>query len=89
MFSFLRKYLIVPQRFRSLLAELLVVFIGVFAAFILSDYQQQQTKAQQQVEIVKAVRADLTAYIENGSDPKTGFISFFSNIHRKLQQQIT
>jgi hypothetical protein len=89
MFSFLRKYLILPQRFRSLLAELAVVFIGVFAAFLLSDYQQQQTKAQQQIEIVKAVRADLTAYIDNGSDPKAGFISFFRNINTKMQQQIS
>ena len=89
MFSHLSKYLFLPQRFRRLLAELLVVFIGVFAAFLLSDYQQQQTKAQQQIEIVKAVRADLTAYIDNGSDPKAGFVSFFGTINSKLQQQIT
>ncbi|RVU35449.1 hypothetical protein EOE67_13820 [Rheinheimera riviphila] len=88
MFSFLRKYLILPQRFRSLLAELAVVFIGVFAAFLLSDYQQQQTKTLQQIEIVKAVRADLTAYIDNGTAANSGFIDFFSNINTGMQHQI-
>jgi hypothetical protein len=88
MFNFLRKYLAFSARFRSLVAELAVVFIGVFAAFLLSDYQQQQTKAQQQVEIVKAVRADLTAYIENGSHPELGFVRFFSDIQSRMQRQI-
>jgi len=88
MFNFLRKYLMLSQRFRSLLAELAVVFIGVFAAFLLSDYQQQQTKAQQQIEIVKAIRADLTAYIENGNHPELGFVRFFSDIQSSMQRQI-
>ena len=80
--------LIAAPRLRALLAELLVVFIGVFAAFLLSDYQQQQSKTALQIDNIKAIRADIVAYIDNGSDPQRGFVQFFRTIRTDLTQQI-
>lgn len=75
-------------KLNQLLPELLVVFIGVFAAFLLSGYQVDRQKELQRVEIVRAVRADLAAYIANGNDPKQGFVNYFTEINRANQAQL-
>ncbi|MDZ7870638.1 MAG: hypothetical protein U5L02_15805 [Rheinheimera sp.] len=75
-------------KLNQLLPELLVVFTGVFAAFLLSAYQAERQKEQQRIEIVRAVRIDLVAYIENGSDPKQGFVNYFTEINRSNQMQL-
>ncbi len=75
-------------KLNQLLPELLVVFIGVFAAFLLSGYQAERQKELQRIEIVRAVRADLAAYIANGNDPKQGFVNYFTEINRANQAQL-
>lgn len=76
-------------KLHQLLPELIVVFIGVFAAFLLSGYQAERQKELQRVEIIRAVRVDLVAYIANGSDPKQGFIGYFTEMNRTNQAQIS
>ncbi len=76
-------------KLHQLLPELIVVFIGVFAAFLLSGYQAERQKELQRVEIIRAVRVDLVAYIANGSDPKQGFIGYFTEMNRANQAQIS
>lgn len=76
-------------KLHQLLPELIVVFIGVFAAFLLSGYQAERQKELQRVEIIRAVRFDLVAYIANGSDPKQGFIGYFTEMNRANQAQIS
>lgn len=75
-------------KLHQLLPELLVVFIGVFAAFFLSAYQQELQKERQRVEVIRAVRVDLVAYIENGSEPKQGFVNYFTEMNRANQAQL-
>lgn len=75
-------------KLHQLLPELLVVFIGVFAAFLLSGYQVERQKEQQRLEIIQAVRLDLAAYIANGSDPKSGFVKYFSDINHTMGMQL-
>jgi len=75
-------------KLNHLLPELIVVFIGVFAAFVLSAYQAEQQKEQQRIEIVRAVRVDLATYVKNGSEPKQGFVHYFTEINRSNQMQL-
>jgi hypothetical protein len=75
-------------KLNQLLPELVVVFIGVFAAFVLSAYQAEQQKEQQRIEIVRAVRVDLATYVANGSEPKQGFVHYFTEINRSNQVQL-
>lgn len=71
-----------------LVPELLVVFIGVFAAFLLSGYQAERQKEQQRIETIRAVRVELATYIANGTDAKQGFISYFSQINSDNKAQL-
>lgn len=75
-------------KIKKLLAELIVVFVGVFAAFLLSGYQTERQKEQQRLEIVRAVRADLAAYIANGQEPQQGFVNYFAEINKANQAQL-
>ncbi len=75
-------------KLNQLVPELLVVFVGVFAAFLLSGHQAERQKELQRVEIVRAVRADLAAYIANGNEPKQGFVNYFTEINRANQAQL-
>lgn len=75
-------------KLHQLLPELLVVFVGVFAAFLLSGYQVERQKELQRLEIIQAVRLDLAAYVANGSDTKAGFVKYFSNINRAIGMQL-
>ena len=47
------------------LAELLLVFVGVYAAFSLSDCQQRQQQARQRDQILASLERELQAGIEN------------------------
>lgn len=75
-------------KLNQLLPELLVVFTGVFAAFLLSAFQAERQKEQQRIEIVRAVRVDLAAYIANGSEAKEGFVKYFTDINRAMDLQL-
>ena len=75
-------------KLNQLLPELLVVFTGVFAAFLLSAFQAERQKEQQRIEIVRAVRVDLAAYIANGSEAKAGFVKYFTDINRAMDLQL-
>jgi hypothetical protein len=75
-------------KLHQLLPELLVVFVGVFAAFLLSAYQVERQKELQRQEIIQAVRLDLAAYVANGSDSNGGFVKYFSNINRAIGLQM-
>jgi hypothetical protein len=47
------------------LAELLLVFIGVYAAFWLSDFQQRQQQARQRDQILASLARQLEEGVEN------------------------
>ena len=47
------------------LAELLLVFIGVYAAFWLSDFQQRQQQARQRDQILASLERQLREGVEN------------------------
>ena len=52
-------------RARRWLAELLLVFIGVYAAFWLSDFQQRQQQARQRDQILASLERQLREGVEN------------------------
>ena len=52
-------------RARRWLAELLLVFIGVYAAFWLSDFQQGQQQARQRDQILASLERQLREGVEN------------------------
>ena len=52
-------------RARRWLAELLLVFIGVYAAFWLSDFQQGQQRARQRDQILASLERQLQEGVEN------------------------
>jgi type II secretory pathway component PulJ len=47
------------------LAELLLVFIGVYAAFWLNDFQQAQQRARQRDQILASLERQLQEGVEN------------------------
>ena len=57
------------------LLELVIVFIGVFAAFLLNDFQNQQAEDQRKKEIYLALFEDLNRFYEAGQEVnKEGFV---------------
>ena len=54
------------SRFGRWVAELLLVFIGVYAAFWLNNYQQRQQDAERRDRILASIEETLRAGIESG-----------------------
>ena len=49
---------------RLLVAELIVVFLGVYGAFWVENYREQQDRAERTDQVILALRQDLNDYIE-------------------------
>src|SRR5882762_7879834 len=56
------------SRFGRWVAELVLVFVGVYAAFWLSNYQQHQQDAQRRDQILGFIEQTLREGIENSKD---------------------
>lgn len=79
------------QKYRAFLSrafkyffDFVVVFVGVFLAFWLNEYKDQQQEAEKKREIYTALYEELQAFYESGRpENEKGFIRFF----RKLDQR--
>ena len=54
------------SRFGRWAAELLLVFVGVYAAFWLNNYQQHQQDAERRDRILASIEQELRRGIESG-----------------------
>lgn len=71
------------------LRELLIVFIGVFAAFMLNDYRNNQIEKKNEKVICQIVYDDLTRYYESGNrENKDGFILAFEDFLGETEKLI-
>ena len=59
-------------RIRSWVAELLLVFIGVYAAFWLNNFQQHQEQSRQRDQILASLEQELETGIRNTKTQVTG-----------------
>jgi hypothetical protein len=67
----------------------LVVFAGVFLAFLLSEYQEKKRRDEKKQEIYRAIYEELNAFIEDGKkENKRGFINFFNNLDNRSDSLI-
>jgi hypothetical protein len=55
-----------PSRIGRWIAELVLVFVGVYAAFWLNNYQQHQQDAERRSQILKSLEQQLRKGIESG-----------------------
>lgn len=67
-----------PGKTLRLLRELMIVFIGVFAAFLLNDYWNAQNQKARQRNIYQALYTDMQRFSKNAKDPDNGFIRLFT-----------
>ena len=52
------------RSWKSLLAELVVVFLGVYGAFLVEDYRDQQDREERTAQVILALQQDLRDYVE-------------------------
>ncbi|MAU72504.1 MAG: hypothetical protein CML04_10440 [Pseudozobellia sp.] len=85
-FAAYRKYL--PQLYKYFF-EFLVVFVGVFLAFWLNNYQESKTEERKKREIYTAIYEDLNAFYESGKrENEKGFVQFFLNLDKQSDSLI-
>ena len=66
----------------NLIIKLLIVFIGVFAAFLLNDYRNDKSESNEIRKSYKLISEDLDWYIKAGTENnRDGFINLFQNFH--------
>ena len=63
----------VPGKIGGWFAELILVFIGAYAAFWLSNYQQHQQQARQRDHILASLQQELEAGIDNTREQAAKF----------------
>ncbi len=69
------------NRLLPFIKELLIIFIGVFAAFWLNDYRNNQIKKSEETELYQIIYEDLDSFYESGTiDNKDGFVVFFKEL---------
>ncbi len=74
----------------QLVRELLIVFIGVFAAFLLNDYWNDRKEQAKEKKLYQALYQDMKRFSRNGKDPKDGFLrrlQFWADSTEKLVAQ--
>jgi hypothetical protein len=72
-------------RIRRWAAELLLVFIGVYAAFWLSNFQQQREQARQRDQILASLEQELEAGINNAKEQSAKSDQEVREFQRALQ----
>jgi hypothetical protein len=72
-------------RIRRWAAELLLVFIGVYAAFWLSNFQQQREQARQRDQILASLEQELEAGINNAKEQRAKSEQEVREFQRALQ----
>lgn len=65
-----------------------MVFVGVFAAFLLDDWRESKSQADRQRQIYAAVQKDLQRYVSAGEDERTGFVTRFRENERVINDLI-
>ncbi len=73
---FLRKFLKVGNKGRWVLLELLIVFVGVYLAFVLQAYSETQKNKKEQEKVLVSLKLELEAF--RISFP--GFADFHQNV---------
>ncbi len=69
--------------------DFLVVFVGVFLAFWLNARKEEQNKANEQVQIYRAIYEDMDAFHLSGQEEfDDGFINLFQNYKKELDSLI-
>jgi hypothetical protein len=71
----------------QLVRELLIVFIGVFAAFLLNDYWNERKEQAKEKKLYQALYQDMKRFSRNGKAQEEGFLrrlQFWSDSTEKL-----
>ena len=73
----------------STLRELLIVFTGVFAAFLLNDFRHGQIVSKKEKAVYKVVFEDLDSFYSNGTrSNENGFITMFEKMADQTEAMI-
>ncbi len=79
-----RKIARIRKNIMPVLRELLIVFVGVFAAFWMNDCRNEQIEKEKTEKLYHVIYDDLDRFYESGKiENKNGFINFFSDLHRE------
>ena len=71
----------------SYLIDLIIVFTGVFSAFLLSDYQNNKAAKTRQEQLYIAIYEDLDRFQSSGTSEK-GFIHFFEEFEKGMDSAV-
>jgi len=76
-------------KFLKLLRELMIVFIGVFAAFLLNDYRNGKIDKNEIKNTYAIIYEDLDSYYECGKrENEEGFINLFESMVKNTERVI-
>ncbi len=76
------------SKWKPFALEAIMVFVGVFAAFLLDDWRESKALADRQRQIYAAVQKDLLRYVSAGEDEKSGFVTGFQKNEKVISELI-